>query len=214
NPVLDRRSPTAFAVPHCWVPTGWRRIDGTKPACTPEEMQIACPPCPPGAGVRGHSRACRCARVPVRCQAYRADSCRIVTVRTRQHETALSARRYSAMTLTRQQLHHLEQRLLEERARIVAILERQELATEGETPSEAAGDIAPTRVDRGTESQFQELDVINAERVTAELAEIDAALDRLYNNPDAYGRDERTGQPLPFARLDIIPWERTAVASR
>jgi RNA polymerase-binding transcription factor DksA len=118
------------------------------------------------------------------------------------------------MTLTRQQLRHLEQRLLEERARVVAVLERQELATERETPSEAAGDIAPTRVDRGTESQFQELDVINAERATAELTEIDAALDRLYHNPDAYGRDERTGQPIPFARLDIIPWARTTVASR
>ena len=56
--------------------------------------------------------------------------------------------------------------------------------------------------------------MINAERATAELTEIDAALDRLYNNPDAYGRDERTGQPIPFARLDIIPWARTTVASR
>jgi len=117
------------------------------------------------------------------------------------------------MTLTKQQHQHLEQRLLEERARVTAMLERQELATETETPSEAAGDIAATRVDRGTESQFQELDVINAERATEELADIDAALDRFYNNPDAFGRDERTGQPIPFARLDIIPWARTAVTS-
>src|SRR6185437_4188623 len=203
-----RHSPSARSLPLCRVRTGPRCRRPQEPVYAREEMQIACPPRPSGAGVGTGFRTPRRAGVPSPQEPFRADSCRrepkIIL-----HETALSARLYSAMILTKQQLQHLEQRLLEERARVTAMLERQELATETETPSEAAGDIAATRVDRGTESQFQELDVINAKRATEELADIDAALDRFYNNPDAFGRDERTGQPIPFARLDIIPWART-----
>ena len=43
----------------------------------------------------------------------------------------------------------------------------------------------------------------------AQLAEIDAALERLYKRPDEYGRCERTGKPIPFKRLDLVPWART-----
>ena len=50
---------------------------------------------------------------------------------------------------------------------------------------------------------------LNAARETAELAEIDAALERLYQRPEDYGRCERTGTPIPFERLDLVPWACT-----
>jgi RNA polymerase-binding transcription factor len=49
-------------------------------------------------------------------------------------------------------------------------------------------------------------------RLSGELVEIDEALRRLYRQPEGYGRDERTGDDIPFARLDIIPWARRRVA--
>jgi RNA polymerase-binding transcription factor DksA len=48
-------------------------------------------------------------------------------------------------------------------------------------------------------------------RLSRELAEIDAALERLYRKPERYGHDERTGEEIPFERLDPIPWARARV---
>jgi RNA polymerase-binding transcription factor DksA len=55
----------------------------------------------------------------------------------------------------------------------------------------------------------QELDASNDARVSNELAEIDAALDRLYRTPEQFGRCETTGRDIPFERLDMIPWATT-----
>ena len=50
-----------------------------------------------------------------------------------------------------------------------------------------------------------------ADRASRELEEIDAALQRLYETPERFGLSESTGRPIPFERLDIIPWARTEV---
>jgi RNA polymerase-binding transcription factor DksA len=55
----------------------------------------------------------------------------------------------------------------------------------------------------------EELDASNATRVSDELAEIDAALERLYQKPDQFGICEDSGREIPFERLKIIPWART-----
>ena len=52
-----------------------------------------------------------------------------------------------------------------------------------------------------------------ATRQTAELAQIDDALERLATNPAQFGICENTGAEIPFERLDIIPWARTTVGS-
>ena len=105
------------------------------------------------------------------------------------------------MALTPTQRKHLEARLLEERARVVGALARYN-RTNRETLQQEPGD-------RGTDTADQERDVVNAARETAELAEIDAALERLYQRPEQYGRCERSGKPIPFERLDLVPWART-----
>ena len=53
-----------------------------------------------------------------------------------------------------------------------------------------------------------ELDASNATRVSRELAEIDAAIERLHSTPHKYGVCEDTGEDIPYARLDLIPWAR------
>jgi RNA polymerase-binding transcription factor len=114
------------------------------------------------------------------------------------------------MALTAKQLKHLETRLLEERARVLDALGKYNQETR-DTLREASGDVSAYRdlADQGTDTEDQELDAVNAARETTELAEIDAALERLYQKPEQYGRCERTGKPIPFTRLDLVPWART-----
>jgi DnaK suppressor protein len=118
------------------------------------------------------------------------------------------------MALTVAQRRHLEQRLLEERKRVTQALARYAEETK-ESLQEETGDISTFHThaaDLGTDTEDQEFDAANAARQTKELAEIDTALEQLYKQPDAYGRCERAGEPIPFERLDVVPWARTCVA--
>ena len=63
--------------------------------------------------------------------------------------------------------------------------------------------------DQGTDTMQQELDAVMADRESRNLSEIDAALEKLYHQPESFGRCERTGQEIPFERLDLVPWART-----
>jgi DnaK suppressor protein len=111
--------------------------------------------------------------------------------------------------LTEEQRRHLERRLQEERERAQSILRRYDRATSQE---ESDGDLSnyPFHpADQGTDSYDQEMSAQLAQRASRELEEIDAALQRLYEHPERFGLSETTGKPIPFERLDIIPWART-----
>lgn len=113
------------------------------------------------------------------------------------------------MALTRAQRKHLERRLLEERQRLLRALARYAQDTR-DTVREESGDVSGFHfhiADAGTDTADQELDASNAARQTQELSEIDAALERLYQRPDDFGTCER-GEPIPFERLDVLPWAR------
>ena len=58
----------------------------------------------------------------------------------------------------------------------------------------------------------EELDASIATRRSAEIAEIDAALERIKTAPETFGLDENSGEHIPYARLQIIPWARTTAA--
>jgi DnaK suppressor protein len=116
------------------------------------------------------------------------------------------------MPLTNEQRAHLEQRLQEERARALRALNRSVDEHTGESEQDRAGDLTAFPfhpADRGTDTMQTELDASIATRVSRELAEIDAALERLYRNPARFGICENTGRDIPFERLDIVPWART-----
>jgi RNA polymerase-binding transcription factor len=114
--------------------------------------------------------------------------------------------------MTEAQRQHFERRLLEERAYALDLLNRttSEAATEDE--QDRAGDLSkmPTHpADLGTDTIDDELAASNATRLSRELAEIDAALERLQTTPERYGICEDTGRPIPLERLEIVPWART-----
>jgi DnaK suppressor protein len=116
------------------------------------------------------------------------------------------------VALTESQRTHLEHRLREERDRALRSLNRSVDASAEESQEDQAGDITkmPThQADLGTDTMQDELDASNATRISRELAEIDAALERLFTDPERFGICEKTGAPISFERLDIIPWART-----
>ncbi|MBA3671547.1 MAG: hypothetical protein H0W68_05930 [Gemmatimonadaceae bacterium] len=116
------------------------------------------------------------------------------------------------MALSKTQRAHLEKRLQDERSRTAKLLDT--LTGEGteSTDQDQSGDLSkvPLHIaDLGSTTMDEELDRSNATRISAELAQIDAALERLISDPGTYGVDENSGESIPFERLDIIPWART-----
>ena len=120
------------------------------------------------------------------------------------------------MPLTDTQRRHLEQRLKEEREHALHSLNRNVDEDADESGEDQAGDLTkmPThQADLGTDTMQGELDASNSTRISRQLAEIDAALQRLYKDPERFGRCEDTGDDIPLARLEVIPWARTCAAA-
>jgi DnaK suppressor protein len=116
------------------------------------------------------------------------------------------------MSLTDAQRRYLEVRLQEERAQLRKDLDRSVAIQARDDEQDQAGDLSKVPfhlADLGTDTIDAELETSNETRMSGELAEIDAALDRLYQTPERFGICEDTGQPIPFERLDLIPWART-----
>ena len=116
------------------------------------------------------------------------------------------------MSLTTSQREHLERRLRDERARVLQDLNRGLADLSDGDEQGRAGDLSKVPfhfADRGTDSINAEVATSNATRESRELAAIDEALERLYRTPERFGVCEATGEPIPFARLEIIPWART-----
>ena len=116
------------------------------------------------------------------------------------------------MPLTEKQRRHLARRLQEERTRALVILNRSIGEHAADDEQDRTGDLSamPSHpADLGTDTMQAELDASNATRVSRELAEIDAAIERLQSTPEKYGVCEDTGDDIPYARLELIPWART-----
>ena len=116
------------------------------------------------------------------------------------------------MPLTDVQRGRLERRLLEERERLGRTLSRSLAVHAAADGQERAGDLtkAPLHfADLGTDALEAELAGSNEVRLSRELAEIDAALERLYRVPERFGTCEDSGREIPFARLELVPWART-----
>jgi len=118
------------------------------------------------------------------------------------------------MPLSHKQLRKIEARLHEERERLLGQLQEFAGPEAAEDSQGQAGDSSkfPTHgADLGTDIAREELEASIATRRSAEIAEIDAALERIATSPETFGMDENSGEAIPFDRLDIIPWARTTV---
>ena len=110
-----------------------------------------------------------------------------------------------------------EKRLLDERARITTVLDRMNATARSDDQQDQDGDLSlmPThQADLGSDEQQRELETSVNQNEADTLAEINAALERLYKTPEQYGIDQRTGKPIPFARLDVVPWARYDVGGQ
>ncbi len=121
------------------------------------------------------------------------------------------------MALSAAQLKHFEKRLLEERAALQQELQRYTGAEAADDEQEQSGDLSKVPfhpADLGTDTIDQEIEASNATRESVELAEVNAALQRLYETPEKFGMDENTHTPISLERLEIIPWARTGMQGR
>jgi len=113
--------------------------------------------------------------------------------------------------LKQDQLEYLGRRLQEERTRLLSQLHAFEEVGAEESSQEQSGNLSkvPTHLaDLGTDANAEDVELLIGTRVSQELSEIDAALDRLASTPESFGIDEETGEPIPFERLDLIPYAR------
>lgn len=86
---------------------------------------------------------------------------------------------------------------------------RTELGTsENDSMSELA-DYDQHPADTASETFEREKDLSILEQLEAELAELQAALERV--DAGTYGTDELTGEPIDPARLDALPAARTNI---
>lgn len=110
------------------------------------------------------------------------------------------------LPLSDEQRRYLGERLLQERRLVLRALARagRRVDDGADVPNRVPDHMA----DIGSDTMQENLDAALATRETRTLGEIDAALRRLYRQPERFGLDERTGEPIAFERLDIIPWAR------
>src|SRR5690242_2514020 len=107
---------------------------------------------------------------------------------------------------------HVRERLESERARVSGLISsvRGEL---GDTPeSDQLGELSgydQHPADQGSETFEREKDLSILEGLESDLAEIEAALQRL--DDGTYGVDEVTGEPINPDRLEAVPTARTNV---
>jgi DnaK suppressor protein len=112
--------------------------------------------------------------------------------------------------MTEEHQQYFETRLREERVRAIRIVNRYAERAAAVRHGEVVVEQMPLHMaDQGTDTMQHELDAALAARATTELAQIDDALRRLYQRPELFGICERTGEAIPFARMDIVPWART-----
>jgi len=103
--------------------------------------------------------------------------------------------------LSRNQLDRFEERLQRERARLLG-------STQPDAPSDMPGladpgdaaDVAEEQVERATRNTLTEGD-------RAQLAQVNRALLKLAEG--SYGLSDLTGDPIPIARLEALPWATT-----
>ena len=103
------------------------------------------------------------------------------------------------------------ERLEAEQQRVEGLIEglRRELGTgENDDISELA-DYDQHPADTATETFEREKDLSILEQLENELAELQAALERV--DAGTYGIDEETGEPIDPARLDALPTARTNI---
>jgi RNA polymerase-binding transcription factor DksA len=104
-------------------------------------------------------------------------------------------------------------RLQQEQTRVEGLISqfRSELGTSESEGSSELADYDQHPADTASDTFEREKDLSILEQLEAELAELQAALERV--DAGTYGTDEVTGEPIDPARLDALPTARTNIDS-
>ena len=107
----------------------------------------------------------------------------------------------------------LEQRLLRDQRRALAILQRYGAEARAALSGEASGaSRSPSHMaDQASDMMERELSLFFASKERRTLDEIEGALQRLYEAPDQFGRCRRCDSAIPFARLESVPQATTCM---
>ena len=118
--------------------------------------------------------------------------------------------------MKKNQLSQLERRLLEERERVL-----KELGFFDENYHEstraASGDLSAYSfhmADQGTDAMEREKAFLFASKEGRQLYQIDDALRRLYRTPDGFGRCVQCDGPIPWERLEALPYATLCIACK
>lgn len=112
--------------------------------------------------------------------------------------------------LTAEQLTQLKKKLQDKLGPLAQFQESVQEANPINDPSRLV-DNAEAGDEAMEGDQILQNDVLSEES-SEMIAEIRAALQRLQDG--TYGMDEETGDPIPFARLNLVPEARTTVAKK
>jgi RNA polymerase-binding transcription factor DksA len=107
--------------------------------------------------------------------------------------------------------HGARERLEAEQGRVEGLIQelRSELGTSETEGSSELADYDQHPADTASDTFEREKDLSILEQLENELAELQAALERV--DAGTYGIDEETGEPIDDARLDAFPTARTNV---
>lgn len=111
------------------------------------------------------------------------------------------------------QRSQIEQRLVLERNRSIAVLRRYGAAALADLAGEASAlSRSPSHMaDQASDIMERELALFFASKEGRHLSEIENALRRLYEDPDRFGRCSRCLEQIPFPRLDAVPYATSCV---
>ncbi len=117
------------------------------------------------------------------------------------------------MPLSKKDRAHFEQRLLDERERIVKQLAQFDESF-SDTLQGSDGDLSAYSfhmADQGTDAMEREKAFLFASKEGRLLYHIDEALRRLYKSPEAFGICQECGEEVGFERLDALPHARLCI---
>jgi RNA polymerase-binding transcription factor DksA len=118
--------------------------------------------------------------------------------------------------VTKDQLKHLEGRLLEERARVMKELGYYDESFNA-TLQSSDGDLSSYSyhmADQGTDAMEREKQFLMASKEGRYLWHLNEALRRLYNAPDQFGKCHQCGIEIDFERLDALPHARLCISCK
>ncbi len=118
--------------------------------------------------------------------------------------------------MNKKQRTHLEQRLLEERARVMKELGHYDESFAA-TLQASDGDLSSYSfhmADQGTDAMEREKQFLMASKEGRYLWHVNQALHRLYNTPDKFGKCHSCGKSIDFERLDALPHARLCITCK